>query len=687
MLTFGPATANMRVLIACTCAGLIATSLVMMPVRGASEALAMPLVAGSFIALYKTDVAAFMWLAALLMIYTIFVLAATNQIRRLFERYTLARLQQEEQNDFIQLLLGEGDQISSRWLWETDVESRFCYVNSGLAEALGHPAHEIEGTSFFKVLGTHPRTEDDNGGERAALMECIQDRVFFRNIAIPVLTDTEPKWWSITGSPNFDAAKRFTGYKGVASDITASRKARAVTAHRALHDALTGLPNRHAFGEALRQALAELGRAGEAFALLSIDLDGFKAINDSLGHAAGDALLKATAARLRQSVRHSDLIARLGGDEFMILQRGATVPALGVLAQRLLDQFKEPFNIEGESKSIGLSIGISIAPLGGDTSEALLEAADMALYQAKRHGGDCHRFYEPELKLKVQAERGLLRDLRKAIEARVIDVVYQPIVDAQTLAIRGFETLARWRHPDIGPVSPEKFIRLAEEGGLIEELGEWILEQACKEATTWPETLKVSVNVSVGQLFGDDFPSRVFNILQRTGLAAARLELEVTESIFMDTEKSCFGVLEGLRDLGIHVALDDFGRGFSSLAFLSDFPFAKIKMDSSFVRDMVHDRRSAAVVHAVIGLAANLGIVVTAEGVERSEQLVLLRRQGCTEAQGYLFSRPLPKHMIPGLLAELRHNAAEAAGSTTQDYIFDLNVVDYSLGRVLSRAR
>ncbi|WP_171034153.1 putative bifunctional diguanylate cyclase/phosphodiesterase [Lichenicoccus roseus] len=676
---FIPATADMRVMIACTCAGLIATSLALTPVFAAVEAFAIPLIIGSFLTLHRTGIVLFQWLGVLLAIYAFFVIFAGNALRLLFERYTLVRLQQGDQQDMIQLLLGDVDQRINRWLWETDAEGRLRFVTPGLADALQRPQSWVEGRRLIEIVRTpryHPDGLDDETTDASKLAQCMRDRVVFRSIVAPVRRQGTLRWWSLTGRPIFDKNQHFIGYRGVGADVTESRGAEARASHQARHDLLTGLPNRQAFTEGLRAALKDLGRRSEAFALMSIDLDGFKAVNDSMGHAAGDVLLQAAAKRLDGCIGPGALLARIGGDEFMLLQRNTTVTAMQVLAEGMLRQFEHPFLVDERDTSVGLSIGVSMAPLAGDTGEALLEAADLALYQAKHDGGGCYRFYDTGLKQIAQEQRALLRDLREAIAEKNIVLAYQPIVDAQTLAIRGFEALARWRRPNGGSVSPDRFIRLAEEAGLIEELGDWILGHACAEAATWPEMLKVAVNISVGQLGGRGFIQRVAETLRRTGLAPHRLEVEITESIFMDADTSSFGVLEGLRDLGVGIALDDFGRGFSSLGFLRGFAFSKIKMDMSFVRDMIHDRRSAAVVHAVVGLAADLGVVVTAEGVETLEQLDQLRRQGCTEIQGYLFSRAMPGERIPHLLEELRRSGSVEPDAPADDYVFDLTLLD-----------
>ncbi|MGH2896986.1 MAG: putative bifunctional diguanylate cyclase/phosphodiesterase, partial [Solirubrobacteraceae bacterium] len=486
--------------------------------------------------------------------------------------------------------------------------------------------------------------------ERQKLANCFAEQVFFRDVAVPVQVSSEDRWWSLTGKAIFDAGGQFQGYRGVGSDITAVRAAESRIAHQARHDFLTGLPNRILLLEAVRSACEAVASCGRPFALFLLDLDGFKAVNDRLGHAAGDELLRAVARRLAGSVREGDLLARLGGDEFTVLLADATVDTAAALAQRIIARLSAPFSVDGVEAIVGASIGIALAPSAGEHADELLRHADMALYSAKAPGRGRYRFFGMELESTIRERRLLLADLREACRRGELQLFYQPIVSAQTLAVRGFEALLRWEHPQRGLVLPDQIIPLAEEAGLVGDIGAWVLHQACSEAIGWPAGLRVAVNVSAAQFRDTSLIGLVYDALEATGLSASRLELEITESVLMEAAMPTVEVLRQLRATGVRVALDDFGTGFSSLGYLRNLPFDKIKIDGSFVRDMGSEGRGAAIVHTIIGLAASLGVATTAEGVETIEHFLPLRAQGCTEVQGFLFSRPLPSAEIPAFL-------------------------------------
>jgi len=666
---FAAASSDMRVMVACICAGLIATSLAFVSVSGATEAMAVPLIVASYVTLIRTGGPTFVHLSYILVVYGGFILLMSWRMRGVSIDYILSRLMQQEQQTTLQMLLGGEEQAPLSWIWETDAEGRLCFVAPDLAVALRRPVAEIEGQVLSDLLRSVHEHPDEDGLTPSwdRLQECLSGGVAFRGVVVEVDVRGAVQHWSLTGRPLFDAQLHFSGFKGFASDVTGQLLAQRQAAFRAHHDALTGLPNRHALAEALRSALNELGRSATPFGLLSLDLDHFKVVNDRLGHRAGDMLLREVSQRMLACLGERDMLIRFGGDEFVLLSRGASVSSVDMLARRLVQTCETPFTIWDEPVSVGMSIGIAMAPAAGDTAETLIEAADLALYRAKHAGGQTWRFFENAFRRQVEQRRDLLRDLRQAVTDQTITLTFQPVVDAHTLAVKGFETLARWRRPGHGLVSPDRFIKLAEEAGLIEELGGWILDRACAAAQFWPQHLRLAVNVSVGQLYSTRFVGEVAACLARYGIAASRLDLEITETVFMDAEGASFGVLQALRDLGVKIVLDDFGRGFSSLGFLKGFEFSKIKIDSGFVRDMMHDQRSASIVHAVIALAAEMGIVVTAEGVETVAQLTALRRQGCTQAQGYLFSEPVPVDHVSTLLARLRPSMLGA-----KDYVFDL---------------
>jgi diguanylate cyclase (GGDEF)-like protein/PAS domain S-box-containing protein len=447
-------------------------------------------------------------------------------------------------------------------------------------------------------------------------------------------------------------------------DVTAKHQAEARITHMAHHDALTGLPNRVLFHDHLEHALQGVRRYNDTLAVLYLDLDQFKNVNDTLGHPAGDKLLVAVAERLRACLRISDMVARFGGDEFAVLQLGLAGPhEAGALADRIVTLLSEPYDIDGQLVEIGASVGIALAPIDGETADQLLTNADIALYQAKEDGRRTYCFFQPRLGASVQAHHTLALDLRNALGAGELEVYYQPLVKLETGVICGFEALLRWHHPERGMVAPAKFIPLAEETGLIVPIGEWVLRQACAEAVRWPDDLKVAVNLSPVQFKRGNLPQVVFATLASAGLPAARLDLEITESVFLAESKTNLATLRSLRALGVGIAMDDFGTGYSGLSYLRAFPFDKIKIDRSFISEVGEGADCMAIIRAIANLGSNLGIPTLAEGVETEEQLLWLRAAGCTEMQGYLISRPVPASEIAGLLAPPR------IGGQTDQYL------------------
>ena len=450
------------------------------------------------------------------------------------------------------------------------------------------------------------------------------------------------------------------GWVAVHEDITERRRAEAKIAHLARHDMLTNLPNRVLFREHLENAFrgAQLGRG---CAVHCLDLDHFKTVNDTLGHPIGDDLLKIVASRLVEALPATDFVARIGGDEFAIIQTAVERPEqCSQLASRIVDVVGKPYDIDGRHIVIGTSIGIAVAPNDGANPDQLLKNADMALYLAKGDGRGVHRFFEREMDKRLQARRSLELDLRKALENGEFELYYQPIITLETEKVNAFEALIRWNHPQRGQISPAQFIPLAEETGLILPLGEWVLRTACSQAVKWPEPLGVAVNLSATQFKGRNIVQLAMNALASTGLAPNRLDLEITESVLLQDEANTLAVLHQLRDIGIRISLDDFGTGYSSLAYLRNFPFDKIKIDRSFVREMLVRQDCRAIVRAVVGLARSLGITTIIEGVEAKDQLDAAKSDGCHEAQGYLFSKPMPNGEVAAFLAKRRTIASAA---------------------------
>ena len=440
------------------------------------------------------------------------------------------------------------------------------------------------------------------------------------------------------------------GFVAIYEEATERWNAEARIAHMARHDAVTDLPNRVLLRERIEGAITQ-ARRDTGFAVLCLDLDNFKQVNDTLGHAVGDELLQAVAHRLKACLREVDTVARLGGDEFAIIQTAVEAPAdAATLAQRILDVVSAPYALTHHSVTVGVSIGIALAPGDGLEPERLMQCADVALYRAKGDGRGVFRFFEAEMDARLQARRSLELDLRAAFEAEAFDLHYQPIYDLAQERICGFEALLRWTHPVRGRVSPAEFVPLAEEIGLIVPLGEWVLRRACREAAGWPEGLKVAVNVSAAQFTSTALIATVKAALAESGLPACRLELEITESVLLVNGGATVAILHGLRDLGVRIAMDDFGTGYSSLSYLRSFPFDKMKVDQSFTRDLTVEQGSGFIVRAVVSLASSLGMTTTAEGVETPEQLAWLREEGCDEVQGYLFSPPVPASALPALL-------------------------------------
>jgi diguanylate cyclase (GGDEF)-like protein len=439
-------------------------------------------------------------------------------------------------------------------------------------------------------------------------------------------------------------------------EIADREELQAKSQYLAYHDSMTGLGNRLLFKEQLDEALKDVSVAPHPLAVLFLDLDGFKAVNDTLGHSVGDLLLKSIAAKLRDLLPSTDRIARLGGDEFAILQMSSPQPTSStLLAERIIEIVSHPHNIDGHDVTVGASIGVAIARPGEMSTESLLKSADLAMYSAKSDGRGTYRIFDPQMDAVVQTRRSLERDMRTSLAQGGFELYYQPLVNLQTKRVTAFEALMRWNHRDRGAVPPSEFIPVAEDMGLIIQLGEWALRQACAEAAEWPDDIRVSVNLSPLQFSKGNLVATVVSALASAGLAASRLELEITESVLLEKSERNISILNQLRELGARISMDDFGTGYSSIGYLRSFPFDKIKIDQSFVRDLLVDEGSLAIVRAIASLGVSFGMTTTAEGVETEEQMRCLNLEGCVEVQGYLYSKPVPTSGIAKVLSDLQH--------------------------------
>jgi diguanylate cyclase (GGDEF)-like protein/PAS domain S-box-containing protein len=549
-----------------------------------------------------------------------------------------------ERDETVSLLLREFEESSADWLWETDAARRVVKASPRFAFACGLDPVSINGLPILQVLAG-PSWESGNfaAGLRS-LADKLKGRESFRDLRLPVHVNGEERWWELSASPRFDESGAFSGFRGVGSDVTEQRNSADKINRMARFDTLTGLPNRLMINETLVRAMAESDKWGGRCGFMMIDLDRFKAVNDTLGHPIGDRLLSRVSERLAQLMSANEMCGRLGGDEFAVVVRNAAdVTMMERLAREIIETLSRPYEIDQHTLFIGASVGLAVGPRDGRTAEMLIRSADLALYRAKDAGRGVFHAYEPALHVQAEERRVLEMALRQALENGELHLNYQPVVDAGTGNLKGFEALVRWNSPKFGNVSPAKFIPLAEESRLIKPIGEWVLRAACDEAAKWPGHVRVAVNVSPDQLQNANFVNVVASALANSGLSADRLELEVTESVFMHEGLGATKTLERVLDLGVKLSLDDFGTGYSSLGYLSRTRFSSIKIDRSFVQGAAKGVKEAiAIIRAVVALAQSLGMATTAEGVETESEHKLVQELGCTKVQGYYFGRPLP---------------------------------------------
>jgi diguanylate cyclase (GGDEF)-like protein/PAS domain S-box-containing protein len=549
------------------------------------------------------------------------------------------------QSESASLLLQEYEQRGVGWLWSVDADNRVTYISSRMSMMLGRPGAQLLGHSLPSLLGGH-----------AELGKVLLDKQPFNSLEMELKTPRGTRWISIAGDPIIDPAGRFEGFRGVGSDITEIRQTQERLTHLANVDVLSGLPNRGRVRQLLGEALRQATTGNVPCAIMFLDLDGFKPVNDTFGHPKGDAVLRAVAKRLVDEVGSDGHVGRMGGDEFAIVVPDAQGRKLvEELADRIIKSIREPYMIDQTEIRIGVSIGCAFGPIDGATVDDLILKADLALYQAKDAGRGCVRYFSSELQSEQEDRVRLETDLRSAIGARQFHLVFQPLINARTQKLVGFEGLIRWNHPQRGNVPPNMFISVAEESGLMPAIGEWVIDEACRAAASWPEPITVALNISPKQIL-PALPNIVSEALARHKLAGNRIELEVTEGVFLGDNGSTLDVLKRLRSLGVGIALDDFGTGYSSIGYLNKAIFHKLKIDGSFVREAGSRPENVAIIQSIVQLAKSFRMNVTAEGVETAEDFERMRDLGCDTIQGYLFGRPLAyeraNQMVLGLGAK-----------------------------------
>jgi diguanylate cyclase (GGDEF)-like protein len=563
----------------------------------------------------------------------------------------------------------EFEEHSAGWFWRTDAEGNILYLSPKIAAQLS-PNRDAVGRPLTTLL----MTAEGEAVNRRTLAFHLASKIGFADLCVHG-TDDAAQLWSMSGRPLLDPLGHPRGFIGLGNDLTEKRRAEIEITRLAHYDELTGLVNRQRMKVELNQALLQTGKTGRPTALFLLDLDRFKAVNDTLGHPAGDALLKQVAQRLQRMLADV-IVGRLGGDEFQIVMTGERDrERLAAIATSIIETLSQSYTINGSPVTIGCSVGIALALDDGEDVETLVRNADLALYAAKAAGRGQSAFFKPALLAEAQGRKRLEEDLRHALKGEQLRVVYQPVVSIAEERIAGYEALLRWEHPTLGPISPAEFVPVAEESGLIEQLGEWVLRTATREATTWPETVRIAVNVSPIQFANPQLPALVMSAVAESGIAPQRLELEITESVFLNDAEASARMFAALKGIGVRLALDDFGTGYSSLGYLKSAPFDKIKIDQSFVRGVAAEgSRNAAIIKAIVALAAALGMETTAEGVELMDEIDLIRDFGCTHIQGFVFGRPIAADAV---LAQLGGPTKASGHSKTRS----------PRARVLRRAR
>ena len=536
-------------------------------------------------------------------------------------------------------ILHDFEQTGQGWFWETDRRGQLVYVSPPIGDLLGCKSAKLHGRPFSDLFIPDPQGQEN---ERTLAFH-LSARSAFSELAMRAASRGEERWWSVNGRPLYDTFGNFVGFRGSGNDLTEKRRSAENASRLAHYDSLTGLANRLQMAQTLEKILAAPNIDRRNCAVFLLDLDRFKQVNDTMGHPAGDYLLTQVASRLERTIGELGRVGRLGGDEFQVVLPGRhRSEDLAQLAVQVIRDLSEPYSIDGHRVMIGASIGIAFSPEDGMTSEAIIRNADLALYAAKDGGRGRHHFYAEDLHSDAEERRQLEQDLRDAISVGGFEVHYQPVVHTSTERITGFEALLRWNHPTRGPLSPAKFIPVAEDSGLIAQIGEWVLRKACHDLALWPESVRVAVNVSPLQFANPALPAIITHALAAAQVHPSRLELEITESVFLNDDEGTDAMFLALKRVGVRLALDDFGTGYSSLGYLKKAPFDKIKIDQSFVRGAtITGSRNGAIIASIVSLAEALGMETTAEGVETLDELDLVRMLGCSHVQGYIYAKPL----------------------------------------------
>ncbi|HLV06501.1 MAG TPA: EAL domain-containing protein [Croceibacterium sp.] len=573
-------------------------------------------------------------------------------------------------------ILADYEETGQGWFWETDRRGLLTYISAPVAEALGRLPDELIGRPLIDLFDLAVSGQES---ERTLLFH-FTARSGFQELPMRAAIPGETRWWSVSGRPIYDDFGNFVGFRGSGTDLTEKKRSEEQASRLARYDSLTGLANRFQMSQTLEKILAAPHELDRACAVLLLDLDRFKQVNDTMGHPAGDALLKQVAQRLERTAGHVGQVGRRGGDEFeVIIPGGIDRREIAQLASEVIANLSQPYSVEGQRVVIGASVGIAMSPDDGNVSEELIRNADLALYAAKDGGRGRLHFYAEDLHAQAEARVRMEGDLRDAIAEGQLQLYYQPFVCTASEKVAGFEALLRWNHPEKGWIPPDQFVETAEDTGLIAQIGEWALRTACHDLASWPEEVRVAVNVSPLQFANPQLPSIVTSAIAQAGIHPSRLELEITESVFLNDDAGTDAMFAALKRVGVRLALDDFGTGYSSLGYLKKAPFDKIKIDRSFVRGATDPgSRNGAIIASIASLAHALGMDTTAEGVETLDELDLVRMHGFSHVQGFIYERALSPAMVAerlkadlGAVAQGPRSARSARRSMLRKVILD----------------